>query len=80
MRLRPWAGASRAIGTAAIQVAKHLGARVTGVCSTGEVELVESLGADRVIDDTQADFTTSGEVYDVIFDAESTGSFLRCRG
>ncbi|MDH3682956.1 MAG: zinc-binding dehydrogenase, partial [Acidimicrobiia bacterium] len=77
MRLRPWAGASRAIGTAAIQVAKHLGARVTGVCSTSEVELVESLGADRVIDDTQADFTTSGEVYDVIFDAESTSSFLR---
>jgi NADPH:quinone reductase-like Zn-dependent oxidoreductase len=73
-------GASGAIGTAAIQVAKHLGARVTGVCGTGELELVASLGADEVIDDTREDFTSNGELYDVVFDAESTSSYRRCRG
>jgi len=72
-------GASGAIGTAAIQVAKHLGARVTGVCSTGELELVESLGADEVINDTREDFLRNGELYDVIFDAESTSSYWRSR-
>ena len=72
-------GASGAIGTAAIQLAKNFGAQVTAVCSPGEVELVESLGADEVVDDTREDFTESGEVYDVVFDAESTSSYRRCR-
>ncbi len=72
-------GASGAIGTSAVQLAKHLGAQVTAVCGPSEQELVESLGADEVIDDTQQDFTTNGEVYDVIFDAESTSSYRRCR-
>lgn len=72
-------GASGAIGTAAIQLAKHFGARVTGVCSTGELGLIESLGADNVIDETRQDFTRNGQIYDVIFDAESTSSYWRCR-
>ncbi|HSO02663.1 MAG TPA: NAD(P)-dependent alcohol dehydrogenase, partial [Gaiellaceae bacterium] len=72
-------GASGALGTAAVQLAKHLGAHVTAVCNTKNVELVRSLGADRVVDYTREDFTTSGETYDVVLDAVQKHSFRRSR-
>jgi NADPH:quinone reductase-like Zn-dependent oxidoreductase len=72
-------GASGSIGVGAVQVAKHLGARVIAVGNTKSVDLLRSLGADEVVDYQNEDFTKNGETYDVILDAAGKASFLHCR-
>ena len=73
-------GASGAVGSAAVQLAKHFGAEVTGVCSAANADLVRSIGADHVIDYAHEDFTTSADGYDIICDTIGVTSFAACKG
>jgi NADPH:quinone reductase-like Zn-dependent oxidoreductase len=72
-------GAAGGVGSFAVQIAKSYGAEVTGVCSTRNIDMVRSLGADQVIDYTRADFTRNGQQYDVLFDCIGNRSLLECR-
>lgn len=72
-------GATGAIGSAAVQLLKHFGTKVTAVCDTKNIELIQSLGADVVIDYTKQDFTTTNQTFDFVFDAVGKSSFAKCK-
>jgi len=72
-------GASGSLGTAAVQLAAHFGAQVTGVCSTGNLDMVRDLGAHQVIDYTKVDFTRTGQHFDIVYDTVGKSSFARCK-